>query len=590
MAALLAAAAAGCDDRKDAPVTAETKGPAEVVASGPLASLEAPPTVLLFGGTQSPEALVRRVAALAPGGSMLTAAEIARGIQTKFKLSDPGALDLSKPVRFAVVEPKKHKEPMALCVGTKGRDAFAAALPATKKAGEGGNAYRYEIGEGKTAYVGFIDDFAVLTESPQLFADARAFLTKLLGAAVSGEGAFVVSVTNAATMYRAEIEQGLGELRKQVAEGAKASPLGGGAQATALGAMEWLKQTLADIDRAHVVLAAVEDGVRASAQLRPKAGSGFEKSMKLLEGGRPLPLLAKLPPKSLLVAAVAVDPERAAENLGGVLGWGLRLGVGTGGTEPEKLAAVDEAMRAYWKGTTGEWATLVVPSASALGVDIASIAGVRDAEAVRGALAKLRAHAAAKELAGLYEALGVKASVKEAAYRVGSVAVDTVTAEAAPAKDASPRAPMDPARVRAAGAESDPLRELVLDVMSSHTAVGAEQVVIALGRQARPLVEAVMGGKLEGGLDKTPGLGRARAAAAPGQFLLLYVQPVDLLKRLKLDGTSLFGGKLDAVPPSEMGIALSAGAKDGGLELVLDVPAEQGRAVLGLFALSQRGR
>ena len=63
--------------------------------------------------------------------------------------------------------------------------------------------------------------------------------------------------------------------------------------------------------------------------------------------------------------------------------------------------------------------------------------------------------------------------------------------------------------------------------------------------------------------------------AAPGTFMLMYGSPLELIGRLQ---QKPIPGQAPA-PPSQQGLAVTAGAKAGVMHIVLDVPADQARAL-----------
>src|SRR5262245_23533264 len=131
---LFALAIGGC---QSATVDADAGLPAviEVQDSGPLVALDAPPAVLAFGGSDAPEA------ALAKLGTRDPSRDAVSKIRERYGLSKTDVVDLDKPMRVAIFDPKAF----VLIVGIKSRDDVLAALPAERRESDG--VFQYEVGQ-----------------------------------------------------------------------------------------------------------------------------------------------------------------------------------------------------------------------------------------------------------------------------------------------------------------------------------------------------------------------------------------------------------------------------------------------------------
>jgi hypothetical protein len=197
-------------------------------------------------------------------------------------------------------------------------------------------------------------------------------------------------------------------------------------------------------------------------------------------------------------------------------------------------------------------------------LSLTALMGIRDAEKARKAQATLRAMYDAPDFAKMYAGMGLKLSYKNDAYKVGDVNVSTVTAELE------------------GGAAQNPVLQgndttaLLSNLLSSHVAIGNELSVVAYGKDAKPLMEAWLGGKMPGGFDKAPGLQRALKSAAKGMFFIGYAVPLDVVQGFGIT-------QIPGAAPGGAGIALSGGAEEGVLHIVLDVPTAQATAIASVM-------
>ena len=105
-------------------------------------------------------------------------------------------------------------------------------------------------------------------------------------------------------------------------------------------------------------------------------------------------------------------------------------------------------------------------------------------------------------------------------------------------------------------------------------AIGKDAGVMAVGTDARPTVEALLGGSLKGGLRTAPGPARALKQAAPNPIAILYLSPIELARRVRLGGMNPLAQMLTGIE-STTGLGLSLGTEAGALQLVVDLPVEQ---------------
>jgi hypothetical protein len=109
-------------------------------------------------------------------------------------------------------------------------------------------------------------------------------------------------------------------------------------------------------------------------------------------------------------------------------------------------------------------------------------------------------------------------------------------------------------------------------------AVSKDLGIIGYGKDARKTLEAFLGGKVTGGLDKAAGTVRAFKFAVKDPVGIFYISPVEMAKRAALGGKNPIADSLKDLA-STTGVVFSFSAKDGVLEFMIDVPTEQARNV-----------
>lgn len=573
--------AAGCEDRRPPPPPADpVPPPVHVTPSGPLGELISPPEVLLFGGSNSPLSLMTRLQRLTKAlGSPVTRPELAPlTLQQELRLQSAEGIDLSRPMRFALFDPKLSPEPIALVFGTKSRAQLVASLPADRQANDAGNEYSYpaaapaaDAGAApRRIYLSFIDDFAVVTRQPTAFPTHKTFLAGLIGAKVPGELALVASATNVLSIYQRDLDttvEAAKERLRQAASGPGRSAL------QLIKVIDFVAALAGDLDRLHLTLELLEDGGKLTVDLQPRPQSKLAGRFGQL-GRSKLALLGRLPADTPFFATMSVDPDGDNELARYLAQFMLHLGIGSADV-PEKY---NEALGRFFVATTGEltFAAHALPEGGEQ-LALSGIFGLRDAAQARAAL---RAMHEKKSVLEGYEKLGLKVSFKPSAYQVGEVEVDLMTVELVKPKDGEA---VDMKQKLGSGAA------ILEAFMSTHFALHGDLGIIAHGKEGKATIEAFLGGKLAGGLDQAPGMQRAGKHVAPNAFFMIYGSPVDVIKRIKLDGQTPLLPQAAHLPSlSRTGVVLSAGAAEGRVRLVLDVPAEQVVSVAQLVMAGRR--
>jgi hypothetical protein len=535
----------GCDDDKPevAPTATAEAVKQEVAPGGPLDALTAPDDVIVYGGADDLNALADKLKKAYPAlGPMLDPAALSAAFAERYKIGDASVIDLSKPVRFAIVDPKKADDPMVLMVPTKGKEAFEKALPADKKSDDAGNTWSLKA-SGRTAYVNMIDGWAVFAGSPEAFKKQKEFLVKLAGASLSQPLMVVVDAKHTSQIYGTDLESGIEKVKAEM----KDQPgVTGGSMAGLGSLLDGFVDVAGQADKLVLQLATLDDGALLKADIHPKKGSELAKTFDGL-GQEKLDLLGKAPKDAPLVVAWSMDPDNASELTKGLWRWSLQF-MGTDDSDPK----YGEAMEAYWKATDGDVLAVAHEVEGKPGLRLSMIFGVRDAEKAREAQKTLRGLYGEPAVKDRYKDMGIELKYKDDAYKVGDVSVSTLTTDLKKDGDLEKLGP---------GAD------LFRSMLTQHFAVGDELGVVGYGTDGKDAVQAWLGGKVPGGFDGTDAAKKALEHAAPGTFLIAYGQAAPL--------ANAFTGSEGKVAPAKRGLVLSAGAKGGVLHFVIDVPQEQ---------------
>lgn len=567
----------GCDDADKKPgqtstATAKPKSDLPAAPAGGIADLQAPPEVVAFGGAENFQKLITDVQKLVSGlapGAVPPPAMLTKELATMLKLKNADAVDFSKTARFVLLDPKKHDNPLALIVGTKGKDKMLASLPDDKKQDDEGNAYSWTTQSGKTAYLNFIDEFAVLSPSKDIYPSNKAFIGKVLSAKLPAPVAVVGSMVNIMKLYGTDLDQGITQAKEEMKRSGAAAPGGAGAQAAQLESVsamfDWFAVTAKELDKVLLTGRMPADGAVMSFKMFPKKGTELEKVFKVL-GQRPLDLLAKLPADSPFFFAMNLDPDQAGDLTKKLVQWSLTMGMG-GQEVPEKYV---DGMSDYWKATNGQFVVAAHKAIEGEGMSLTGLMGLRDAEKARASMKIIAEMYKEPSVVDTYKKMGMSIDYKEEAYKIGDVPVAT--------QQVKFDKPM---------AQLGPMAPMLADLMYTHTAMDKDLGYIAYGKDAKGGLEAFMGGKVQGGLDKAPGVVRAMKNAAPGTFFVMYAEPVDVAKGVHFGGENPLKTQLANVPDSTTGLCVSGGAKGGVVDVTFDLPASEAKSVAQVVMMLQ---
>ncbi len=550
-------------EKKDDVTVAPTRA-TEVAPSGTLDKLSAPDAVVIYGGFDNVGKMAGHLSELVLGSPAQGALQLESAVSTvalRFGLKDGKALDTSKAVRFAIVDPKANEQPFCVAVGLKSREAFVKSLPDKHKKDDSGNAFSFVTADMKAVFVNYVDDWAVFTGHKEVFGANKAFVVKLIGSSIAGDGGAIVEVGNLTKLYAADLTAALAEMKRNMSQAATSIPAAGGVDKMT----DWMMSVVKDLDKVVVTTTASKEAGRLQFDLIAKAGTELEKSLKVLGARKLGPMLSRLPADAPAALVASFDPNTATDLIRGLTAWSMQLTAGKSASEKD----YSDAMNAYWKASNGDMAMVTHHFGGEMRVSM--LAGLRDAKGADAAMTTLRGMYKEDNLKKLYADMGLSYSFKKGAYKVGKFRVDSnVVKLTGPKGKGKGKAGMS------LGGAMGPGGDLFAQMMSHDFSITDDTMISVYGTGARKLMEAWIEGKVTGGLDKAPGMQRALKTAAPGTFFMLYGSPLAVAQAFQNKGAP--------PPPAGNGLALSAGSTGAVLHVVLDAPADQTKAMMQMFS------
>ncbi len=563
IALLLALASApmlpGCGDEK--PHVVEPPPVAPFLAkAAPIGQLAAPAQMIAWGGADDLEKLSTGAQAFLSQISPLipSVLDLAKDqLRAKMALTRLDGIDWKRPARVAIFDPKGMPQAsFSLVVTLANKDALIASLPPLRKERDEGNAITYRDDLGRFPCLNFIDDAMVVTWDKKQFEPNREVFAALARSTIPEQQAFFLSAKNVSVLYAKDIDEMLVQAKQQILASPFAMP---GAQGEVQQRVfTWMVTTFKELDRIEALPKLVEDGVLLDLRLHPKADSALEKSFKAIEP-RPHTLLAKLPADAPMFASFSTNPDAPDGLTTRLVEWAMS--VGYGGNVPEEYAHV---MKDYFQATAGEMAVAVHKPVAGDGLVLTTLLSVRDEAKLREAMRKSKDAFKDKETVENLKKSGITLDYRQNAYKLGTVPVDTVDVKYDKTKSAL--------------TQLGPFGEAMGDFWNYHMAVSKDLGIIGYGKDARKTLEAFLGGKVTGGLDKVAGTVRAFKYAVKDPVGIFYISPVEMAKRASLGGKNPIADSLKDLAGTS-GVVLSFSAKDGVLEFMVDVPTEQARNV-----------
>lgn len=560
--------------KKEAP-PAPQPAAKELRDSGPLEKLAAPDGVLAFGGIDRPVKAFQQLNGFLSkaAGAHSTPEMATRALARNLGLKHSGAIDLSRPIRFVVLAPERYPGSRCISFATQGRKALVAALPKTKQLA-GKASYRFTDGNGQEVYLDLIDDFAIVCHNGRFFKDKRDFIVRLLGSNAQGKAVAMVVAKNVAKAYAKDI-QAIPKRLKRLTARSKGMP----------GVARLFAESIANLgDIDTMRLGASEgpgNGLLASIQIQAKGGSPLAKRNS--NSKNDATKLARLLPASTMAALLLnLDPQGPGPLTQSLHRWLFKMAWGQAPPAMGKGALQRKQQRqAYLDATTGEFALAMFQTEEGTSQTLL-ITRLRNAAAAKKSMAKLLSSEPdgtkkrPRKMAARKKKLARK--FRPEAYRINEEPVAVVEH---PWVAASKQSKPDPS---AAGAAKRALKD---SFSESHIAYRDNLQLIVFGRQAKPTVKRWLEAKLRLGFESNPAFLRAKKLAAKNPSILLLGAPMALARGLQFRQLKPL---LDSIPSKNDGstmLALSMGNEDQTIQLQLDVPAEQARAVVQLMTLSR---
>lgn len=556
-----AALAGGCSscDREEAGGQAGL--PAKVtLLSAPLEGLQAPPDALVYGGTAPLRTLLASLSGFAQQAQVPVPpleAQLGVALKAELNLKDDKVVDLGKSMRFALLNPKLHAQaPVALLFGATQKDAFVAALPDDRKADDEGNAFSFLRfpGSSQAVYVNFVLDTVVVTRDKTIFPKYREFLERLAMADIDRAGGVIFAVKNLAPIYGADLDAALADIKKNARAAIAAIPGAAGQAWMVDGLTEAVGRWARELDQVRLLVDTPADGLRAQLVFQPKPDGDLQKSFATLRGPGTGALLDRMPADAPFFLWANVAPER-------LQAISARFAAMTVGAmfkaDPAKKQEYDQAMVDALAAMNGEMVVAAHGPVQGDGLSVSGILGISDADKARKSQAKLATVYQEPGAVEYYKKIGLEVSMQPAAYTVGDVPVSVFSTKIG---DSNPQLAS--------------MRGGLQELLTQHVGISKDACVLAIGSDARPTVEAILGGTLKGGLRTAEGPGRALKLAAPNPVAVLYVSPIELARRVRLGGMNPAAELLKDIS-AKTGLALSVGTEAGALQVVFDLPAEQ---------------
>ncbi|MCA9524958.1 MAG: hypothetical protein KC549_01515, partial [Myxococcales bacterium] len=526
--------------------------------AAPIPELKAPPEVIVYGGTNGTGATVKQLEDLArkvvpevPALGQM----VAPALQNEFRLKDGAVIDTGKPIRFAVFDRATYgRAPEALMLGITGADAFAAALPDNEKTKDAeGNAWSYLKfpGSKQPVYVNFVGGYAVITRSKELFGKNKAFFEALGALTLPNAAAAIFELDNAVRLYGNQLDAGLKQMAEVMKMAAQASPQAKEQMGMVEGMLGWIGRSAREASKLQLSLA-IGDGLQLDVRVTPKAGSPLATTFGAFKGTGKSELLARVPADAPFFMAMAVDPDQMAGLASELTRAFMTAPIFKGDAAAAK--PYEDATMDYLKGLDGQMVVAAHPSAA--GLQLLGLMGVRDAAKVKAAQGVLVGMVQNPAAQAYYDALGVGMEIQKGAYTVGDVSVDV---QRTTLKNMPPEAMV--------------MMGAMGDLFVQHIAIGPKLGIIAYGEGGKASIEGILGGSMKGGLDQAAGPKRALSGAAAGFTALVYVNPIELAKGVKLGGMNPLAAMLAEVK-ADTGVALSMAVDGGALRLLVDVPLE----------------
>ncbi|MEE2786947.1 MAG: hypothetical protein VX589_06375 [Myxococcota bacterium] len=523
-------------------------------------TFEVPTNVLMYTGTDNPDKtlgtlyqIAQKVTPMVPDPRQM----VAPLIQGFFRLSSPVAIDMKKPLRFVLFDPKGlGRDPSALIVGIKDKKSLAASVgKIEQKTKDRGNEWSYlkRAGAKHPVFVNALKDHMVLTRHPDTFPKNKAFIEALVKEPFSGSGMLSGQIAHAFEHFKDTIDQELASTQKQLGEAAK----GMGQPKIADGVDQSLKNAkaiLGDMDTVTLRLDLSPDGLVIRKTLQAKPGTALSKTWGSLES-RPHTLLDRFGPETYGVASFAVSKKLYDRLASQILDLNALF---MGDLNPADSKAVNAD---YTKFLNGEVAGGLQATPNRGGLSGLAFFGLTDGGKAREAFEAIQQRYTTPEQQAKMAELGVKLTMNKADYTVQGLPAFVSTVGSA-----VPGAP-------------NPAAMMGLNAIT--TLIGKNVGAIATGPEAKTTLETHFDGKQKKFTARAD-IERALKTKAPNMIFFGYINPIKVAQKARLSGMNPFATTLADVK-ADSGLALTIGHESGQVVTVLDIPTQLLTEAFGVF-------
>lgn len=309
------------------PATGEPAQATPPAAQTPPAGTLAPATVtpipgqvIAYGSVKSLNDLIATVKDVATKVSPMPMAGnldqmMLQGLQGALGFQNMTWLDLTRPARIVVLNPKTNPQPGVVVLPVTDPEAVKAALPVERKEGEAGNQFTYTH-DFQTIYANLSGKELVLTQAPEAFALVKEFVEKnLVGHAPSVPFEITIAMDNVLTIFGQELAMAEAQVN-QMASMPMMMPMPG-LQDVLKKEYELIFKGIRELERIDIAFAATDGRLQLPMTFTVKADGGLAKFIKSM-AGRKVDAAALLPAASYFVMAYNFDPTAASAwtNLG----------------------------------------------------------------------------------------------------------------------------------------------------------------------------------------------------------------------------------------------------------------------------------
>lgn len=536
----------GCG-KKDADSGKTAEKPVKAVTTDTLA---VPDSVWAYGGSQPVGPTLGTVTTFAqkvvpsapPLGQM-----IGPLLSSNFGLKSPDFLAQDKSIRFAFFAPAQDgKERFAALLPIKDVKQFPTLIIDKNKAEKDANnalSYTPTPNNPKT-YVNFVGNHAVFTTHATLFSGEKAFLEQLAGAKMPISASAYIELAHIMKAMGKSFDDALKTAKKEMRAAMMGTARGQIGMVNKL--IDGMGMLARDIDRIRVGFAAAPDGLQLDIKIAAIDASNLSKGFAKLSGNGHK-LMARMPADSPFFGSVSM-------NAGVLSAWGQdwtnEFVIKPIFGEAPKAKAYVDAIGALGKSMTGDFAFTAHGTPNSQGLNLSTIFGVTNADAVNTAQDTLWKMYEQPEMQAYNTRHGLKMEFGKPAPFAGTTIREN--------------------RITPLNMAANPMAALMADMGVQYIAVGKDLGVMAYGSDGKAVVEGYLKGTYKG-LDQVEAAKRALAKGAKNAFAFVYLSPLALAQRVHLGGMNPLAASLSGLS-AQSGLTFSAGVAGSELQMVADLP------------------